>query len=114
MLMAIFIKVSGQTEKPMEWESSSTQMDPCMKVNGRMTNNMDSEQSPGTTTRSNSQEISLRAKRPERADLNSKVAIMKAISSTVSSMELASITLLILADFMKDNSKITIWKAKEK
>merc|ERR1712086_815567 len=98
----------------MEWASSSTQMDPCMKVNGRTTNNMDSEQNPGTTTRSNSLEISLRAKRPERADLNSKVAIMKEILSTVSSTELASITLLILVDFTKDNSKITTWKAKEK
>lgn len=112
--MAIFIKVSGQTEKQMEWVFSWTQMVLCTKANGKMINNMDLEQNHGTTTRSSLLVILSKVRRPVKVDSNLKVAIMKVISLMDSSMELANITLPTRADFMKVNSRIIIWKAKVK
>lgn len=98
----------------MEWVYSLTLMDLCMKDNGRMTSNMDSEQSLGITIRSSLQGILLKEKNQEKDALNLKVAIMKETLLTVNSMDSESTILQILVAFTKDNLKTTIWKGKVK
>lgn len=113
MPMETYIKENGKMEKQMELEFLLIQMDPCMRVNGKMINNMDTAQNPGTITKSNSLENSQKAKKQEKVDLSSKAVIMKEISQMANFMEPESITLQILVDFMKENSRTIIWKEKE-
>lgn len=63
MPMETYIKENGKMEKQMELEFLLILMDPCMRVNGKMINNMDTAQNPGTITKSNSLENSQKAKK---------------------------------------------------
>jgi len=80
MLMETYIKENGKMEKQMVSEYSLTLMDPCMRVNGQMINNMDTVQNHGTIIRLNSQESLLKARKQEKVDLNSRAVTMKEIS----------------------------------
>ena len=51
MPMETYIKENGKMEKQMELEFLLILMDPCMRVNGKMINNMDMAQNPGTITK---------------------------------------------------------------
>jgi hypothetical protein len=85
-----------------------------MKVNGKTISSMASEQNRGTTIRSSLPATLWRARRPEKANSNLKVATTKAISLMVNSMESAGTTSRTPAGFMKAISNSIIWRAKEK
>lgn len=78
-----------------------------------MINNMDTEVNLGTIIRSSTLDNSLTAKSQEMVDLSSRVVTMRENLQMANSMEQESITLQILANSTKENSKTTTWKVKE-
>jgi len=88
-------------------------MDPCMKVNGLMISNMDLVLNLGSIIRSSSLVILSMGRRLEKEGLNLKVGSMKVILLMANSTDSANITLQIQANFTKEDSETTTWKAKD-
>ena len=112
MLMEISTKENGRMVKLMVTEFSSILMAPCTRANGKKISKMVTAQKAGTITRSNIWVTSRKAKRREQVDSSLRVDTMKANFSMVNFMGSESITSQILANYTKENLKITTWTAK--
>ena len=74
---------------------------------------MEKELSPGSTTKSSTQDSSKKAKKPVRASLSSMATFTKEISSTASSTEKESTSLQKARKSMKEISQRIAWKERE-
>ena len=83
-----------------------------MKVNGIMIYKTDKEQKVGIIIKSNIREVSLKEKRVELGDLNSKLDTMRENFLMGSSTDKENIIFLIMVNYMKENLKIITWMEK--
>ena len=103
---------NGKMEKQMDKDVLLILMEACMKVNGIMIYKTDKEQKVGIIIKLSTLEVSLKEKRVELGDLNSKLDTMKVNFLMDSSTDKESIIFLILVNYIKENFKIIIWMEK--
>lgn len=112
MPMETFIRENGKMERLMVMEFLLIQKAQCILDNGKMTSSMVRELNHGAIIKSSFLVNFLKEKRQEKVVLNLLVDFTREILSTDNFTDSENTIFQIQANFMKENSNITIWKEK--